>query len=181
MVEAGRENDPRPARHHAAAPSIGTNRLFSSYCRPQTIAAMPRNAACGLAPLASHRAMNRGGTSTTKTFEAGTLDGWNFFCDLDMTALRFARRPAWAPLAIQSRIARRRVKVCAAIHLDLDAPSTVRGWGGNGEHPLIKPETAAFVGRAQARHCNERHSARSRMRISELRRFSQLAIPFRRA
>jgi hypothetical protein len=28
--------------------------------------------------------------------------------------------------AILSRIARRRVKVCAAIHLDLDAPSTVR-------------------------------------------------------
>jgi hypothetical protein len=53
------------------------------------------------------------------------LDGWNCL-GLDMTALRFARRPEWAPLASPIRIARKRVKVCAAIHLDLDAPSTVR-------------------------------------------------------
>jgi len=53
-----------------------------------------------------------------------------------MAALRFARRPEWAPLAIQRRIARRRVKVCAAIHLDLDAPSTVRHWDDNGGHIL---------------------------------------------
>jgi hypothetical protein len=58
LRKCGRGNDPRPVKHHAAAPSSGTNRLFSSYCRPQTIAAMPRSVACGLAPLASHRAMN---------------------------------------------------------------------------------------------------------------------------
>jgi hypothetical protein len=51
-----------------------------------------------------------------------------------MTALRFARRPEWAPLASPICIAHRRVKVCAAIHLDLDAPSTVRGWDDNGGH-----------------------------------------------
>jgi hypothetical protein len=59
-----------------------------------------------LAPLASHRAMNWGGTSTSRT-----LDGWNCGLGLDMTDLRLARRPEWTPLAIQRRIARRRVKV----------------------------------------------------------------------
>jgi hypothetical protein len=51
-----------------------------------------------------------------------------------MTALRFARQPLWPPLAIQKRIARRRVKVCTATRLDLDAPSTVRNWDDNGGH-----------------------------------------------
>jgi hypothetical protein len=46
--------------------------LRTSYCRPQTLAAMPRRADCGLAPLASHRAMNWGGTSTSRT-----LNGWS--------------------------------------------------------------------------------------------------------
>jgi putative transposase len=32
--------------------------LRASHCRPQTLTAMPRRAACGLTPLASHRAMN---------------------------------------------------------------------------------------------------------------------------
>jgi hypothetical protein len=58
LAKSGREDDPRSAKHHAAASSIGTSRLSSSYCKPQTIAAMPRRAACGLVPLASHSAMN---------------------------------------------------------------------------------------------------------------------------
>lgn len=40
----------------------------------------------------------------------------------------------WTPLASPNRIARRRVKVCAATRLDLDAPSTVRHWDDNGGH-----------------------------------------------
>jgi hypothetical protein len=55
--------------------------------------------------------MNWGGTSTTKSFETGTLDGWNCGLGLDMTALRFARQPLWPPLANPNRIERRRVKV----------------------------------------------------------------------
>jgi hypothetical protein len=56
---------------------------------------------------------------------------------LDMTELRFVSPGTrkWAPLASQSRAARRRVKVCAAIRLDLGAPSTVRHWDDNGVHP----------------------------------------------
>jgi hypothetical protein len=63
-----------------------------------------------------------------------------------MTELRFARRPEWAPLVITDRIARRRVKVCAAIHLDLDAPSTVRGWEDNGGTPSTQSSDDAFAG-----------------------------------
>ena len=44
----------------------------------------------------------------------------------------FARQPRWPPLANATRIARRRVKVCAATRPDLDAPSTVRRWDDNG-------------------------------------------------
>ena len=106
--------------------------LRASYCRPQTLAAIPRKATCGLAPLASHRAMNWGGTSTSRT-----LDGWNCGLGLDMTDLRFARQPLWPPLASPNRIAHRRVKVCVVRTtgprgLDLDAPSTMRHWDGNG-------------------------------------------------
>ena len=72
-VAPGRGSDTRPGGGQAASISSGTSRLQPSYCRPQTMAAMPRRAACGLAPLASHRAMNWGGTSTSRTFEAGTL------------------------------------------------------------------------------------------------------------
>ena len=77
--------------------------------------------------------MNCGGTSTTRT-----LDGWN--CGLDMAEPRFARQPLWPPLANPTRIARRRVKVCAATRLDLDAPSTMRCWDDNGGHlhPLTR-------------------------------------------
>ena len=46
------------------------------------------------------------------------------------------------PLAIQRRIARRRVKVCAATRLDLDAPSTVRHWDDNGAHTHILSDAA---------------------------------------
>jgi hypothetical protein len=63
----GRGNIPRPGTPYAASPSSGTSRLWSSYCKPQTIAAMPRRAACGLTPVVSHRAMNCGGTSTSRT------------------------------------------------------------------------------------------------------------------
>ncbi len=45
----GRESDPRPGGDHATGASSGTMRLSLSYCRPQSIAAMPRSAACGLA------------------------------------------------------------------------------------------------------------------------------------
>jgi hypothetical protein len=67
---------------------------------------MPLGAACGLAPLASHKAMNSGGTSTSRT-----LDSSNCGFGLEMTELRFARQPVWLPLANQNRVARRRVKV----------------------------------------------------------------------
>ena len=86
------------------------------------MAAIPRSAACGLAPLASHRAMNWGGTSTSRT-----LDGWNGLgLGHDGTPFR-PTATEWAPLAITDRIARRRVKVCAVRttgprRLDLDAP-----------------------------------------------------------
>jgi hypothetical protein len=63
----GRRHRPRPGTPHAASPSSGTSRLWSSYCRPQTMAAMPRRAAWGLTPVVSHRAMNCGGTSTSRT------------------------------------------------------------------------------------------------------------------
>lgn len=102
------------------------------------MAAMPRRAACGRVPLASHRAMNWGGTSTSRTFDTAARDAGGDL-GLDMTALRFARRPEWTPLASPTRIARRRVKVCAAIHLDLDAPSTVRCWDDNGGQISGKP------------------------------------------
>jgi len=99
---------------------------------------MPRRAACGRVPLASHRAMNRGGTSTSRTFDTAARDAGGDL-GLDMTALRFARQPMWPPLASPTRIARRRVKVCAATRLDLDAPSTMRCWDDNGGHILGKP------------------------------------------
>ena len=102
------------------------------------MAAMPRRAACGRVPLASHRAMNWGGTSTSSTFDTAARDAGDDL-GLDMTGLRFARQPLWPPLASPTRIARRRVKVCAAIHLDLDAPSTMRCWDDNGEHISGKP------------------------------------------
>jgi hypothetical protein len=97
---------------------------------------------CGLAPLASQSTMNRGGTSTSRT-----LDGWNCGLGLDMTDLRFARRPKWTPLANPIRIARRRVKVCVVRttgprRLDLDASSTLRPWDDNGGHPLNSNEAA---------------------------------------
>jgi hypothetical protein len=117
---------------------------------------MPRSAACGLAPLASHRAMNWGGTSTSRA-----LDGWNCGLGLDMTALRFARRPEWAPLANPHRIARRRVKVCVVRttgprRLDLDAPSTVRGWDDNGEHTYTQFTRRLFT--FVRRICRRRHA-----------------------
>ena len=131
----GRRHRLRPGEGYAMGLSSGTRRLSASYCRPQTMAAMPRRAACGRVPLASHRAMNWGGTSTSRTFETAARDAGGDL-GLDMTALRFARRPVWTPLAITDRIARRRVKVCAAIHVDLDARSTVRCWDDNGGHTL---------------------------------------------
>ena len=139
MWPPGRGSRPRPGNAYAASTSIGISRLSSSYRNPQTIAAMPRRAACGLAPLASHRAMNWGGTSTSRT-----LDGWNGL-GLDMTALRFARQPLWPPLASPNRIARRRVKVCAATRPDLDAPSTMRHWDDNGgTHHTPSAQVFAF-------------------------------------
>jgi hypothetical protein len=68
----GRRHRLRPGEAYAVVPSRGTRWLSASYCRPQSMAAMPRRAACGLAPLASHRAMNWGGTSTSGMLEAGT-------------------------------------------------------------------------------------------------------------
>ena len=94
-------------KHHAAAPFIGTNRLPSSYCKPQTIAAMPRSAACGLAPLASHRANELGWD-----FDEQDIRRLILRSGLGHDELRFARRPKWAPLANPARIAPRRVMVC---------------------------------------------------------------------
>jgi hypothetical protein len=95
------------------------------------------------APLASHRAMNCGGTSTIKTFDTGTSEA-GCALGLDMTELRFARQPRWPPLASPSRTARRRVKVCTATRLDLNAPSTVRCWDDNGGHPS-KPDPCRLL------------------------------------
>jgi len=51
-------------------------------------------------------------------------------------------------LAIQKRIARRRVKVCTATRLDLDAPSTVRHWDDNGAHTREEVNLSFFTGGA---------------------------------
>ena len=129
LQTSGRRERLRPGETYAAKSLSGIKWLSASYCRPQSMVAMPRRAACGLAPPASHRAMNWGGTSTNRT-----LDGWNFGLGLDMTELRFARQPLWPPLANPIRITRRRVKVCTATRLNLDAPSTMREWDDNGGH-----------------------------------------------
>jgi hypothetical protein len=61
--------------------------------------------------------------------DIGTLE---VGCVFGMTELRFARRPAWAPLAIQRRTSRRCAKVyvvraTGARRLDLDAPVLDQG------------------------------------------------------
>ena len=94
--KSGRIHRLRPGEAYAAGPLIGTRRFSASYCRLQSMAAMPRRAACGLAPLASHRAMNWGETSTSST-----LDGWSYALGLDMTAFCFARHLEWTTQAIQ--------------------------------------------------------------------------------
>ena len=40
MTESRRGSDPRPGGGHAASTSSGTNRLHSSYCKPQSMATM---------------------------------------------------------------------------------------------------------------------------------------------
>jgi hypothetical protein len=66
--------------------------------------------ACGVTPLSSHKAMNCGGTSISRTLDvetAGTFDTLEALDSLDMTELRFAQRTKCAPLASANRIAHR--------------------------------------------------------------------------
>jgi hypothetical protein len=79
-------------------------------------------------PLLSHKVMKSAGTSMSRTFEVDKLaESENVTCaafdgdaaldfdeTLDMTEFRFAQRTQYAPLAITSRTARRRVNVCVA-------------------------------------------------------------------
>jgi hypothetical protein len=105
---------------------------------------------------------------------------------LDITVLRFARRPEWTPVGESKPIARRRVKVCVVRttgprRIDLRRAGHDARMGRQRGTRSITSAIAAFVGRAQARRYNARDSAHNRMRASETYCLLHFVPPFRRA
>lgn len=74
ISKPGCGNSPHPGEAYATLPSRSTSRLSSLHRRPETIATKLRGRSVGLSPAASHRAMNCGCASTSRTL--GSFTAW---------------------------------------------------------------------------------------------------------